>query len=110
MTGNWYFSTLNVSEDSSYYIYDLETDVVPEDSDSTEPVTVREDSSLVLYVRGGMYELEARSSFLSGIFTNAETIALNQEAAAKITGHWHAETASKYDPNTKQNEVVQGRA
>ena len=108
VTGNWYFSTLNVSEDSSYYIYDLETAFVPEDSDSTEPVTVREDSSLVLYVRGGMYELEARSSFLSGIFTNAETIALNQEAAAGIIGHWHAETASKYDPNTKQNEVVQG--
>lgn len=104
VTGNWYFRTMNVSEDSSYYFYDLETSFVPEDSDSTEP----EDSSLVLYVRGDMYELEARSSFLSGIFTNAETIARNQEAAAGILGHWQASTASKYDPETKQREVVQG--
>jgi hypothetical protein len=54
--------------------------------------------------RGGL----GLNSFLSGIFTNAETIALNQESASKVVGHWQASTASKYNPQTKQNEVVQG--
>ena len=109
--GNWYFSSLNVYDDYTYYFYDLETVLDmdgAEGTEGTEPQTFREDRCLILLVRNGLYELESRSMFLSGVFTNAETMARNQEVASNIIGHWHADTAAKYDSRTQQSRDVQG--
>ena len=125
--GYWHFNTISEHQGDYTYVYDIETILEIEGSDNTEdtgatvdmadvgaamdavdteptePATYREDYALWLKVKDGHYSLELSSLFVNGTLTNADGLAIIENAAAAITGHWSAETAMDYDRETEQS-------
>jgi len=129
-TGYWYFNSVNEFDGVYYYYYDVETIIDTGETDSTEdaeantdpadmastieaieleeaePTTYREDYAVRLIFKDGFYTLEYSSYFFNGNLTNADGLAIVNEAIAAVTGHWSASTAIEYKADTGEDVQV----